>query len=106
MAKKISFKIEIAPDNKIKAFGCYLSPSAKEGKALIRLNFNAILGCCIEEKLDLYEILSEVTAHELIHALEDIFKKQFNERKVRKLIEVNTKNYKKSLKLRKKEKKS
>lgn len=88
--KDIKLKIEISPDNNMEAFGCYLSPSADEGTALIKLNFAAILGCCIEEKLDLYEVLSETTMHEIIHALEDIFKQTFSEEEVSKIIELNT----------------
>jgi hypothetical protein len=86
----IEFKIEISPDNKMEAFGAYLSPSANEDTAKIMLNFNASLGCAIQEKdIDFYEILSETTLHEILHALEDIFKQTFNEEKIEKIIEAN-----------------
>lgn len=93
--KDVSFKIEISPDNQMEAFGAYLSPSANEGTAKINLNFNASLGCAIEEGENFYEILSESTLHEVLHALEDIFKKVFDEEKIEKIVEENRKNLKK-----------
>lgn len=88
---KIEFKIEISPNNKMEAFGSYLSPSANEGTAKICLNFNASLGCAIEENIDFYELLSETTLHEILHALEDVFKQTFSEEKIEKIIQGNRK---------------
>jgi hypothetical protein len=81
----MKLKIEISPDNRMNAFGCYFSPSAKEGTAIIKLNFCASISASDTAK-DFYEIISEVTAHEILHALQDIFKKQLSEKSIRKLL--------------------
>jgi hypothetical protein len=68
------------------AYGAYKSPSARVGEAQILLNFPLIYATAAHCDDNPSRIMAETTAHELLHALEDVFERTFSEHDVETLV--------------------
>ncbi|MGD0781253.1 MAG: hypothetical protein ABSA30_00175 [Candidatus Aminicenantales bacterium] len=83
--------IEVYQADGIDAFACYLAPEgAVEGKALIGLNVEAILGTVIlgdVEPADVPYVIAESIMHEVTHVIEKWAGVAFSEERVEALIE-------------------
>lgn len=80
----------------VEGFACYLSPSARKGKAIIGLNVEAMLAGVLTKDFtvkDLPYIVADSIMHEVIHVLEDWAKVQFSDKKVERLIGAYRKHY-------------
>ncbi|MGD9157304.1 MAG: hypothetical protein PVG39_02765 [Desulfobacteraceae bacterium] len=69
-----------------KGFGCYLSKSAKKGEAKISLDLNAALSACANEDMVFKKVFGEIILHEILHAIEDLFDKSFNHKRINNAI--------------------
>jgi len=80
----------------IDGFACYLSPSARKGKAIIGLNVEALMIGVVAKDFkvkDLPYIVADSIMHEVIHVLEDWAKVQFSDKKVERLIAAYREHY-------------
>lgn len=98
MKKVIKKKIvaRVVQMDGIEGFACYLSPSAKKGKAIIGLNVEALMIGVLAKDFrvkDLPYIVADSIMHETIHALEDWAGVQFSEKKVEGLISAYRRHY-------------
>lgn len=82
----MKIRISIINDNEMKAFSCYLSPSAKKGEAIIKLNLEAIAETCKKEKITFKKFLSYLTVHELAHIFQELYERRFDEKEVEKAL--------------------
>jgi len=56
----------------------------KNGKAQVEVDIDALLNASVEEKdLSFKAIFSEIVLHEILHAIEDLFDKSFNHKRIR-----------------------
>ena len=88
----MNLKVSISNSEDIPAFAAFLSPSAKQGNIKILINIkSSILACAEEKELDFYELISDSTVHELLHAFQELYKKAFDEDQVKDAIEQGRK---------------
>jgi hypothetical protein len=87
--KNIDLKITIVADNHIPAFAGYVNyfgDSELDEKApKIIVNFNAMFGSMIENAdmdMKFSEFFAENVVHEMLHMVQDIFEKAFDEKQV------------------------
>lgn len=73
-------------DADMPAYGAYKSPSARAGEAQILLNFPLIYATAARFDDKPERIMAETVVHELLHALEDIFRRTFSEHDVEVLV--------------------
>jgi hypothetical protein len=85
MKVTINFKSLIA-----RGFGGYLKGSVKKkGVAQIIIDIDALLNCCSDPKnkdLAFKEIFCETVTHEIFHAIEELFDKSFNHKRINKAL--------------------
>lgn len=69
-----------------RGFGAYIKGSVKKkGVAQIIIDIDALLNCCSDLKnkeLAFKEIFCEVVTHEIYHAIEELFDKSFNHKRI------------------------
>lgn len=83
--KKIDLKITLEPDNEIPAFAGYGNHTAKEGAPKIIFNFMAMVMACAKNNdtaLDYKMFFADSIVHEMLHMIQDIFDKAFDEKEV------------------------
>ena len=78
----MNLKIEISPDNNIPAFAGYVNCSVLKNKPKIVVNFNASLFACAEHDLSFKDFFAENVVHEMLHMVQDIFGRAFDENEV------------------------
>jgi len=92
VSKKV--KIKITQDNDIPAFAAFVATTANSGEAWFKLNINATLWACVEnEELEFFDILSENTVHEMMHAFQELYKRVFDEEEIENAILQARENY-------------
>jgi hypothetical protein len=65
----------------------FVKGSAKEGKAIIKVDIDAMLNCCIEEKeIKFKQLFSESIVHEILHVVQELFDETFDEDQVEQAI--------------------
>lgn len=79
-------KFYIKENENIPAFAGFIKDSLNEGEALFVINLKASLLCSAEHNIDFYELLSEHSVHELLHAFQELYKKHFDEEQVENAI--------------------
>jgi hypothetical protein len=87
--KRINLEITIAADNHIPAFAAYVNYFGDTEEDVdapkIVVNFNAMFGSMVEnEDMDIKfsDFFAESVVHEMLHMVQDIFGKAFNEDQV------------------------
>jgi len=86
--RNISVFIDITDNPEIPAFASYTDGSVKEGVAEIGLNVGAHLVASAEYDIDFEDMLAENTLHELLHALQDLFDREFDEGEIEQAIKA------------------
>lgn len=83
--------IEINIDSlKGAGFGGYLMGSIKnEGKAKVIIDLNCMLNCIVDNpEIQFKDFFSETVLHEILHSIEDLFNKTFDEEKIENVLEL------------------
>lgn len=86
-------KVTVLPNNDIPAFAGYLSGSVRDPSAEIVINFEAIVNAAADRTnapLTFEEIFTTSVAHELMHIIQDFYRKNFDEEEVERVIEEAT----------------
>lgn len=84
---KIAFSIK--PNNNIPAFAGYLSGSVKEPEAKIVVNIEAMVNAAAEyhEEVSFEEIFTTSVVHEMLHAIQELYGREFDESEVERAVE-------------------
>lgn len=69
------------------AFGAFLRGTALKGEAKIEIDPDACLLVSAEHNINFYELLSEITVHEMLHAFQELYKQAFDEDQVEMALE-------------------
>lgn len=65
------------------SFGSYIAGSAINGEIQILTDISQHLIYCAENpKIDFYDLISEISVHEMIHAFQELYKRAFDEEEV------------------------
>ena len=89
-------KVTMLPDNDIPAFAGYLSGSVRDPSAEIVINFEAMVNSAADHTnapLTFEEIFTTSVAHELMHVIQDFYRKNFDEEEVERVIEEAAKMF-------------
>ena len=90
LQRETQFKLTTKRYDGREAFGAYVDKSIfdKDG-AIILLNVEGTVGACLEMNRDpdVIEVIIETLMHEFGHALEDLFKLEFNEDRIEGIVE-------------------
>lgn len=86
MSKKIKIKFRIEEDENIPAFAGFVKDSVNKGEAIFKIDIKASILCSAEHNIDFYDLISEHSVHELLHAFQEYYKKNFNEDEVENAI--------------------
>ena len=94
MSKTIRFSV--TPNNDIPAFAGYLSGSVREPEAKVIVNIEAMVNAAADKENDISfeEIFVTSVVHEMLHAIQDIYHREFDEEEVeRVLLEASEQHY-------------
>jgi hypothetical protein len=81
-----TFKIKIQNDRDLPAFGAFCRGTSEDTiEIVLNMEVSALAG--VEHRIDFYELLSETTVHELLHAFQELYKKAFDEDEVENALE-------------------
>ena len=82
-------KFSITPKNDIPAFAGYLSGSVKSPEAKIVVNIEAMVNCAADKEngITFEEIFTTSVVHEMLHAIQEIYKKNFDENEIERVLE-------------------
>lgn len=73
-----------------KGFGCFLKDSVKKtGTAEIFIDIDAMLNAGVFDDVKFNEIFLPTVAHEILHGVQELFNKSFDEEAVENAIEYN-----------------
>ena len=76
-------QIEIQANNDIEAFGAFVDTEKTDSKATILINFTSLLFVCAENpELNYKELFADTVVHEMLHMVQQIFGKTFDEDEV------------------------
>ena len=68
-------------------FGGFIADSVKEGKAKIIIDLNAVLNCISDNPVMRFKkFFSEIVLHEILHGIEELFDKSFDENAVEQAV--------------------
>ncbi len=86
--KRLVMPLSIKPDNKIPAFAGYLSGSVKEPEIKVVVNIEAMVNASAdkENEISFEEIFTTSVVHELLHAVQEIYHREFDEDEVEKVL--------------------
>lgn len=84
---KKQIRVSITPDNDIPAFAGYLSGSIDGPEAIVVVNFEAIVNASAEHDIPFDEIFVPSVVHEMLHAVQDLYHREFDEEEVEQVIE-------------------
>lgn len=81
-------KITITPKNDIPAFAGYLSGSVREPEAKIVVNIEGMVNAAANKDngISFKDIFTTSVVHEILHAVEDIYHREFDEEEVESVI--------------------
>ena len=84
----MQIKVSITPKNDIPAFAGYLSGSVYHPEAKIVVNLEAMVNAAAdrENEVSFEEIFVVSVVHELLHAVQDIYHKEFDEDEVERVL--------------------
>jgi hypothetical protein len=88
-------KFSIKPNNEIPAFAGYLSGSVKEPEAKIIVNIEAMVNAAAdaENKISFKEIFSVSVVHEMLHAVQELYGREFDEQEVEDVLDQASRVY-------------
>lgn len=91
----MEFKVSIKPNNDIPAFAGYLSGTVREPEIRVVLNIEAMVNCAAEKENDIsfQELFTVSLAHELLHAVQDLYRKSFDEEEVERVLDEASKSF-------------
>jgi len=86
MGKTIRFCI--TPDNAIPAFAGYLSGSVRQPEAKVIVNIEAMVNAAAdkENEISFEEIFVTSVVHEMLHAVQDLYRRNFDEEEVERVL--------------------
>lgn len=94
--KKLNLKMSIGAANDIPAFAAFCNydepvyeadVDSLESQPKILVNFQATLAACAENDIDFKQFFAESVVHEMLHCIEEIFEKSFDDDRVESAIE-------------------
>jgi hypothetical protein len=85
-------KFSITPKNDIPAFAGYLSGSVREPEAKIVVNIEAMVNGSVDRENDISfeEIFTTSVVHEMLHAVQDMYKREFDDEEVENVLSQAT----------------
>jgi len=85
--KTKNIQIEIQANNDIEAFGVFVDTERIDSKATILVNFTSLLFVCAEyPEISYKELFADTVVHEMLHMVQQIFNKAFDEDEVENAI--------------------
>ena len=88
----MKISVRITPDNDIPAFAGYLSGSVLEPEAKVVVNIEAMVNASAEHDIPFDEIFTTSVVHELSHAVQELYRREFDEDEVEAAIDAAAKN--------------
>jgi hypothetical protein len=90
--KRLTISLSIKPDNEIPAFAGYLSGSIKDPEIRVVINIEAMVNAVAdkENEITFEEIFTTSVVHELLHAVQEIYKREFSEEEIEKVLMAAT----------------
>jgi len=84
----MEIKVRITPNNEIPAFAGYLTGSVREPVTEIAVNIEAMVNTSVDKEypISFEEIFTTSVVHELLHAIQDIYRREFDEEEVEKVL--------------------
>ena len=91
----MQFKVSISPDNDIPAFAGYLSGSVREPEIKVVVNIEAMVNAVAdkENEITFEQIFVTSVAHELLHAVQELYRRDFDEEEVERVLGEATKMF-------------
>ena len=88
-----ALRVKITPENDIPAFAGYLSGSTRDPQISIVVNIEAMVNAVAdkENEITFEEIFTTSVVHELLHAFQEVYEREFDEEEVEKVLEEATK---------------
>lgn len=88
-------KFSIKPNNEMPAFAGYLSGSVKEPEAKIVVNIEAMVSAAAdrENEISFEELFTASVVHEMLHAVQELYGREFDEEEVENVLEQATQMY-------------
>jgi hypothetical protein len=89
----MQIKVCITPDNEIPAFAGYLSGSVREPEIKVVVNIEAMVNAVAdkENEITFEQIFVTSVVHELLHAVQEIYHREFDEEEVERVLNEATK---------------
>ena len=90
--KRLVMPLSMKPDNEIPAFAGYLSGSVKEPEIKVVVNIEAMVNAVAdkENEITFEEIFTISVVHEMLHAVQELYKREFDEEEVEKVLAAAT----------------
>jgi hypothetical protein len=88
--KRLTISLSIKPDNEIPAFAGYLSGSIKDPEIRVVINIGVMVNADKENEITFEEIFTTSVVHELLHAVQEIYKREFSEEEIEKVLMAAT----------------
>lgn len=81
--------VSIVPKNDIPAFAGYLSGSVRSPEAKVVINFEAMVNAAADKENDISfeEIFTTSVVHELLHCIQELYGREFDEEEVEAVLE-------------------
>ena len=94
-ARSVEIKFSIKPNNDIPAFAGYLSGSTRNPEAKIVVNIEAMVNAAAdkENEISFEEIFTTSVVHEMLHAVQELYHKEFDEEEVERVLEQATHDF-------------
>jgi translation initiation factor IF-2 len=85
---KKELKVSITPNNEIPAFAGYLSGSVESPEIKIVVNIESMVNTAADKEADISfeEIFTTSVVHEILHAVQEMYKREFDEEEVEKVL--------------------
>ena len=85
---RLTIPLSIKPDNEIPAFAGYLVGSVKEPEVKVVVNIAAMVNATVDEENEITfkEIFTTSIVHELLHAVQEIYEREFDEDEVEEVL--------------------
>lgn len=84
----MNLKVSITPNNDIPAFAGYLSGSVKDPEIKVVVNIEAMVNAAADKDVDFSfeQIFTSSVVHELLHAVQEIFHREFDDEEIERVI--------------------
>lgn len=88
-----NIRVSITPDNDIQAFAGYLSGSVRDPEVKVVVNIEAMVNAAADKEngISFKEIFVTSVVHEMLHAAEDLYHRNFDEEEVERVLMEATK---------------